>query len=261
MSVCVCVVDFCFAKPQNNTGYMKNGSARPNVVKELRIPFIMVSLHISPQSFFFSPFICCKHNAWKVFGCFFGAHTAKAGHIHIESWTHIHTRSPNENKVGGKMGEAKSMKTRQSKWVRASMFFQWIFVAVGVVLFSAMFPCDVRIIPKDFICCFHILFIKNLYSTMCSVHKFIGRERQRARTDAKKVKSMFTWSKNCETNVRAPRFSEILLLFYYPVSVLFCSRIFIYTLHYRQVNVNNIGSGEWRHCPKWLRQKQRRKRI
>lgn len=71
--VYLCVVHFLF-RPNRSTIVVwiheEWRTARPNVVKELRISFIMVSLHISSEFFFFS-FICCEHNAWVVFGCCF----------------------------------------------------------------------------------------------------------------------------------------------------------------------------------------------
>lgn len=112
--------------------------------------------------------------------------------------------------------------------------FQWFCVAV--VLCSAMFSCDARIIciiPMDgfYLLLSYFSFIKNLYSTMCvhsiqvySYWKLGGRSEM----NVKKGEINVHFKRNCETDVRAPRFSIFLLLFYYPVSHAFCFVFYIY---------------------------------
>lgn len=147
-------------------------------------------------------------------------------------------------------------------------YFQWFCVAV--VLCSAMFSCDARIIciiPMDgfYLLLSYFSFIKNLYSTMCVciVYKFIRIESWgvRAKWMLKKVKSMFTSSEIARPMFALRDFRYFFCSFTTPFHILFVL-YFIYTLHYRQVNVNSsIGSGKWRHCPKWVRQKKCYKHI
>lgn len=163
--VCICVVRVCFAKPQNNTGYMKNGSARPNVVKELRISFIMVSLHIYLFEVFSYPFICCEHNAWVVFGCFFpDSYSESRSYSYQILNTHTDTRTHKQTRW-------KQRCARRRQLVSERMCFSNELLLLLVLFcfqqcFHVMFGLFV-LQPMDFIFCFHISFIKNLYSTMC----------------------------------------------------------------------------------------------
>lgn len=130
-------------------------------------------------------------------------------HTHTDTDTDTDIQNPMNTNFGKKKRGRKHASERERERMCA---LQWFFVAIAVVLFSSMFSYDVRIIciiPMDFICCFLILFIKNLCCTMCvyyiSLYWKWGRDKEW--NEKKRWIQCSLQAKLQDRCSRAPRFS------------------------------------------------------
>lgn len=199
----MCVVyDFCFAKPQRTMLLTwSNGSAKPNVVKELRISFIMVSLHISLRSFFVPLFAVSIMREWFLVVVFFpGPYSESRSYSYQNLRTHTRT-----------------------KICVFPMNFRWCWCCF--VFNNVSMWCSDYLYNTDG---FYLLLSYFVHKKFIWYNVYVlngRRDGKKGEINVHFKQKLRNWCSRSEI------FGIFLLLFYYPVSVLFFG-IFMYTLHY-----------------------------